>query len=103
LLIVAAFTITKQPTDHVTATDVEHSDDAVQTFKCKCFNYQAQTLVGFTAKKLVDLETREAYGEIDAMFAKVDYTTIWNLVVKIEEETFNKKKFIEATLVSCKK
>jgi hypothetical protein len=94
----------KEPSEsgNACAPAIERGDLPIATFKCKAFDYIAEKLTGFTAKQLVDFEESEDYSAIEDLFAKIDYTTVWNLVLKIEENNFNKKnKFYEAKIVSC--
>jgi len=101
-LIVAGFVIPNGPTEQKEETAAaeeptgedrekekerraERSAHDTQPFHCKCFGFQAEKLLGFTAKQLVDLENSEDFSAIDDMFDRVNYSSVWSLVVKIAE------------------
>jgi hypothetical protein len=126
LLILAGFVIPNGPTEQKEETAAaeeptgeqrekekerraERSADDTQPFHCKCFGFQAEKLLGFTAKQLVDLENSGDFSAIDDMFDRVNYSSVWSIVVKIAENKHESKynkakkgKTFEATLVSCK-
>lgn len=77
--------------------------DQASVFSCKCFGQPAETLAGFTAAQLVALEKSGDIGAIESMFANIDYTTIWTLVINIKKTIFNDEEILETKVLSCER
>jgi hypothetical protein len=81
-----------------------HDEDIPEeTFTCKVFGKFAEILAGFTAKEIAGYEQSRNTDALEAIFERIDYTTVWTIGIKIVENKFGGDVTIEPQMISCEK